>query len=298
MSDTYVRLTEVGARDGLQNEKAVITVEQRLTFLEHLVECGFPAIEVGACVSPKWVPQMAHSDELYQRLAKPEGIDFSLLTPNQKGFEAAVAVQCKEVSIFTAASESFVQKNINSTIEDSLARFADIAAQAKEMGIKVRGYVSTIVDCPYDGPTDPAKVAYVAKKLYDMGCYEVSLGDTIGTGTPTRISTLLEHCMDVIPVQALAGHYHDTYGMAIANIYASVEKGLRSFDASVAGLGGCPYAKGASGNVATEDVVYLLEGLGLETGINKEAMLRAGQYISQVLGRANQSRFVQAACGV
>lgn len=289
-----VKIVEVGARDGLQNEKSPIQFEQRLAFLKLLIASGFQSIEVGSCVSPRWVPQMARSAELYAALQPVEHIDLSLLVPNLKGFESAIEVGCKEISIFTAASESFAQKNINCSIAESFERFIPIMQAAKQQGIRVRGYVSCVVDCPYEGAIAPKKVAQVAKQLYDLGCYEISLGETIGTATPARVINMLQHCIDVVPVTALAGHFHDTYAMAIANIYASLNMGLRTFDASLTGLGGCPYAKGASGNVATEDVVYLLEQSGLSTGIDIAAMLQAGEYISTVLQRKNQSRYVNA----
>lgn len=293
MNET-VKIVEVGARDGLQNEKNPITLEQRYEFLTRLMATGIQSIEVGSCVSAKWVPQMAHSDELYARLPKPDDISLSLLTPNLKGFEAALQVNCREVAVFTAASESFTQKNINCSIQESLARFHDIMQQAKQHQMRVRGYVSCMVDCPYEGAIQPEKVAEVAKTLYDMGCYEVSLGETIGTATPLRVRAVWEACLKVLPHTVLAGHFHDTYGMAIANIYASVQHGIRIFDSSISGLGGCPYAKGAAGNVATEDIYYLLSQMGFETGIEVKRLMEAADYIAEVLKRPNPSKFAQA----
>ncbi|WP_353173512.1 hydroxymethylglutaryl-CoA lyase [Acinetobacter rudis] len=290
----FVKVVEVGARDGLQNEKSVIEFAQRLTFLNLLVDSGFQSIEVGSCVSPRWVPQMDKSAELYAALTKPEQISLSLLTPNLKGLEAAIAVGCKEVAVFTAASEAFTQKNINCSIQESFDRFQPMFELAKQHEIKIRGYVSCVVDCPYEGAVAAQKVASVAKQLLDLGCYEISLGETIGTASPIRVRKMLEQCIEVVPIEQLAGHFHDTYGMAIANIQESLNLGLRVFDSSIAGLGGCPYAKGASGNVATEDVVYLLEQSGFNTDIDVAAMLKAGAYITSVLQRENQSNFVKA----
>ena len=292
--NNFVKIVEVGARDGLQNEKSVIAFNQRLEFLNLLVRSGFKSIEVGSCVSPRWVPQMDNSTALYAVLEKPEQVSFSLLVPNMKGLEAAIEAGCKEVAIFTAASESFAQKNINCSIQESFERFKPMFEVAKQHGIQVRGYVSCVVDCPYEGAIAPEKAARVAKQLFDLGCYEISLGETIGTASPVRVRKMLQHCLEVLPVDRVAGHFHDTYGMAIANISESLEQGLRIFDSSIAGLGGCPYAKGASGNVATEDLVYLLEQSGFQTGIDLSAMLKAGHYITSVLQRENQSHFVKA----
>ncbi|MFW2174665.1 hydroxymethylglutaryl-CoA lyase [Acinetobacter guillouiae] len=293
MNDS-IKIVEVGARDGLQNEKSVIQFNQRLEFLNLLVRSGFKAIEVGSCVSPRWVPQMDRSADLYAALEKPEQVDFSLLVPNMQGLEAAIQVGCKEIAIFTAASESFVQKNINCSIQQSIQRFEPIFEMAKHHEIKVRGYVSCVVDCPYEGAIAPKKVASIAKQLFDFGCYEISLGETIGTASPIRVRKLLQHCLDVLPAGRVAGHFHDTYGMALANISESLNWGLRIFDSSIAGLGGCPYAKGASGNVSTEDVVYLLEQSGFKTGIDISEMLKASNYITTVLQRDNKSHFVKA----
>ncbi|WOE33336.1 MULTISPECIES: hydroxymethylglutaryl-CoA lyase [unclassified Acinetobacter] len=293
MSD-FVKIVEVGPRDGLQNEKQPLSLTQRRNLILDLIQAGLKNIEVGSCVSEKWVPQMANSDLLLQSLPKQPEIQFSLLTPNLKGFDAALAAGCREVAIFTAASEQFTQKNINCSIQESLAKFKDILQLAQQHQVKVRGYVSCVIDCPYAGAIAPHHVVKVTRALLDMGCYEVSLGDTIGTATPNRVQQLLTACQDEIDLNLLAGHFHNTYGMAIANIYQSLLQGIRSFDASIAGLGGCPYAKGASGNVATEDLYYLLSKLGFETGIQLDALMHASQNISQVLNRPNLSHYANA----
>ncbi len=290
----FVKIVEVGPRDGLQNEKTPLTLEQRKAFILDLMKTGLKSIEVGSCVSAKWVPQMAESDVLFAQLPKDPNIQFSLLTPNLKGFESARAVGCQEVAVFTAASESFTQKNINCSIDESLEKFSDVMAAAKTSNIKVRGYVSCMVDCPYEGAIDPQRVAKVSKRLLDMGCYEVSLGETIGTATPDRVKKVWDVCLAEMDSHVLAGHFHNTYGMAIANIYQSLTQGIRVFDSSIAGLGGCPYAKGASGNVATEDLYYLLSKMGFATGLDLDALMRASQNISQVLNRTNPSNYANA----
>jgi len=290
----FVKIVEVGPRDGLQNEKTPLTLEQRKAFILDLMKTGLKSIEVGSCVSAKWVPQMAESDVLFTQLPKDPNIQFSLLTPNLKGFESARAVGCQEVAVFTAASESFTQKNINCSIDESLEKFSDVMAAAKASNIKVRGYVSCMVDCPYEGAIDPQRVAKVSKRLLDMGCYEVSLGETIGTATPDRVKKVWDVCLAEMDSHVLAGHFHNTYGMAIANIYQSLTQGIRVFDSSIAGLGGCPYAKGASGNVATEDLYYLLSKMGFATGIHLDALMHASQNISQVLNRTNPSNYANA----
>ena len=290
----FLKIVEVGPRDGLQNEKTPLTLEQRKDFILDLMQTGLKSIEVGSCVSAKWVQQMAESDVLFAQLPQDSNIQFSLLTPNLKGFESALAVGCKEVAVFTAASESFTRKNINCSIDESFEKFADIMAAAKANNIKVRGYVSCMVDCPYEGAIDPKQVAKVSKRLLDMGCYEVSLGETIGTATPNRVKMVWDACLAELDSQVLAGHFHNTYGMAIANIYQSLNQNIRIFDSSIAGLGGCPYAKGASGNVATEDLYYLLSKMGFETGINLDALMHASQNISQVLKRNNPSNYANA----
>ncbi|RSE35150.1 hydroxymethylglutaryl-CoA lyase [Acinetobacter junii] len=290
MSD-YVKIVEVGPRDGLQNEKQALSIEQRLSFINDLIDAGLKSIEVGSCVSAKWVPQMAQSDELFKLLPQRDDLNLSLLTPNLKGFEAALAVGCKEVAVFTAASESFTRKNINCSIDESLERFSEIFQAAQANNVRVRGYVSCMVDCPYEGAIDPKQVVNVVKRLHDMGCYEISLGETIGTATPDRVQKVWQACLAELDSKILAGHFHNTYGMAIANIYQSLQQGIRVFDSSLAGLGGCPYAKGSSGNVATEDLYYLLSHIGYETGIHLEKLMLASQNINQTLNRNNLSNY-------
>jgi len=290
MSD-YVKIVEVGPRDGLQNEKQALSIEQRLNFINDLIDAGLKSIEVGSCVSAKWVPQMAQSDELFKLLPQRDDLNLSLLTPNLKGFEAALAVGCKEVAVFTAASESFTRKNINCSIDESLERFSEIFQAAQANNVRVRGYVSCMVDCPYEGAIDPKQVVNVVKRLHDMGCYEISLGETIGTATPDRVQKVWQACLAELDSKILAGHFHNTYGMAIANIYQSLQQGIRVFDSSLAGLGGCPYAKGSSGNVATEDLYYLLSHIGYETGIHLEKLMLASQNINQTLNRKNLSNY-------
>lgn len=290
MSD-YVKIVEVGPRDGLQNEKQALSIEQRLSFINDLIDAGLKSIEVGSCVSAKWVPQMAQSDELFKLLPQRNDLNLSLLTPNLKGFEAALAVGCKEVAVFTAASESFTRKNINCSVDESLERFSEIFKAAQANNVRVRGYVSCMVDCPYEGAIDPKQVVNVVKRLHDMGCYEISLGETIGTATPDRVQKVWQACLAELDSKILAGHFHNTYGMAIANIYQSLQQGIRVFDSSLAGLGGCPYAKGSSGNVATEDLYYLLSHIGYETGINLEKLMLASQNINQTLNRKNLSNY-------
>lgn len=290
----HVRLVDVGPRDGLQNEKQPISVADKVRLTDDLSAAGLSYIEVGSFVSPKWVPQMAGSAEVFAGIHKKPGVVYGALTPNLKGFEAAVQAGVKEVAVFAAASEAFSQKNINCSIAESLERFVPVMEAAKAHGISVRGYVSCVLGCPYEGEVAPEQVAAVARELLAMGCYEVSLGDTIGTGTAGKTRTLFEVVGRDIPREKLAGHFHDTYGQALANIYASLLEGIAVFDSSVAGLGGCPYARGATGNVATEDVVYLLQGLGIHTGIELDKLIEAGARICQVLGRDNGSRVARA----
>lgn len=280
-----VRIVEVGPRDGLQNEKGEVPTPVKLELIERLADCGLPAVEATAFVSPKWVPQMADHTEVLERIRRKPGVDYPVLTPNLKGFEQARAAGATEVAIFGAASEAFSKKNINCSITESLDRFRPVAEAARAANVRVRGYVSCVLGCPYEGEVEPEKVAKVAAALHEMGCYEVSLGDTIGVGTPGKTQAMIEACAKRVPIERLAGHYHDTYGQALANIYASLEMGIATIDASVAGLGGCPYAAGASGNVATEDVVYMLNGLGIDTGIDLERLVEVGQWICGVLGR-------------
>jgi hydroxymethylglutaryl-CoA lyase len=291
---TAVRLVEVGPRDGLQNEPREVPTAVKVELIERLADAGLPAVEATAFVSPKWVPQMADHTEVLERVRRKPGVDYPVLAPNLKGFEAARAAGATEVAIFGAASEAFSKKNINCSIAESLERFRPIAAEARKHGIRVRGYVSCVLGCPYEGEVAPARVAEVAAALYGMGCYEVSLGDTIGVGTPRKTQAMIEACAKRVPIDRLAGHYHDTYGQALANIYASLELGVRTFDASVAGLGGCPYAAGASGNVATEDVVYLLNGMKLQTGVDLAKLVGIGRWICGVLGREPSSKVNKA----
>ena len=280
-----VRIVEVGPRDGLQNEPREVPTSIKIELIERLADAGLPAVEATAFVSPKWVPQMADHTEVLERVRRKPNVDYPVLAPNLKGFESARAAGATEVAVFAAASEAFSKKNINCSIAESLERFRPVTEAAKAANIKVRGYVSCVLGCPYEGEIAPERVADVAKALYEMGCYEVSLGDTIGTGTPAKTKAMIQACAAQVPMEKLAGHYHDTYGQALANIYASLELGVGTFDASIAGLGGCPYAAGASGNVATEDVVYMLHGVGLRTGIDLERLVDIGQWISGVLKR-------------
>ncbi|MEM7359630.1 MAG: hydroxymethylglutaryl-CoA lyase [Pseudomonadota bacterium] len=289
-----VRLFEVGPRDGLQNEKGQLTVEDKVALVDQLSQTGLTAIEAGSFVSPKWVPQMANSDQVFQSINRQPGISYSALTPNLRGFEAALAAGVDEVAVFAAASESFSQKNINCSIAESLERFAPVMEAARHHNVPVRGYVSCVAGCPYEGEIAPEAVGDVAQQLSALGCYEISLGDTIGTGTPLVIQKMIEAVAKHTPASQLAMHCHDTYGQAIANIVTALECGITTIDSSVAGLGGCPYAKGASGNVASEDVVYLLQGLGIETGVDLDKLIAAGQFISTQLGRANQSKVANA----
>ncbi|WP_332874351.1 hydroxymethylglutaryl-CoA lyase [Bowmanella yangjiangensis] len=289
-----VRIVDVGPRDGLQNESASIALEDKIALVQNLASAGLGMIETGSFVSPKWVPQMADSGAVFSSISRKPGVVYSALTPNMQGFEAALAAGADEVAIFAAASESFSQKNINCSIEESLARFAPIMAAAKLKGIRVRGYVSCVLGCPYEGDISPQSVLAVSQKLLDMGCYEVSLGDTIGVGTPAKTAALLKLLLNHLPAEKLAVHFHDTYGQALANILMALQQGIAVIDSSVAGLGGCPYAKGASGNVASEDVVYMLHGMGIDTGINLDALVDAGHAIMQALGRENQSKVAKA----
>ena len=292
-----VCIYEVGPRDGLQNESTPVSTEDKIALVNRLVEAGINKIEVGSFVSPKWVPQMAASDEVFSGIQRKEGITYAALTPNIRGFEAALNSQVNEVAVFAAASESFSKKNINCSIEESFERFKPVLSAAQDKGIRVRGYISCVVACPYEGVIEPEAVASVAGQLIDMGCYEISLGDTIGAGTVASITAMLNEVKELVAVENLAIHCHDTYGQALANIYAAILSGVAVIDSSVAGLGGCPYAKGATGNVATEDVLYMLNGLNIETGVDLDAVIEAGNFISEVLGRRNQSKVANAMKG-
>ena len=285
-----VRIVEVGPRDGLQNEPRIIPIAVKLELIERLAATGLTSIEAGAFVSPRWVPQMADSAEVLQRLNRLPGVAYPVLVPNLRGLEAALAAGADEVAVFAAASEAFSQKNINCSIAESLERFAPVCAAAKARGVRVRGYVSCVLGCPYQGAVEPAAVAEVAAGLAALGCGEISLGDTIGTGTPGRARLMVEAVAVRVPLSRLALHFHDTYGQALANLHACLELGVATVDASVAGLGGCPYAKGASGNVATEDVVYLLNGLGIESGVDIRRLAETGAWISGLLDRGTGSK--------
>ncbi len=287
---TKVRLVEVGPRDGLQNEKQALSVADKVGLIERLAAAGLSNIEAGSFVSPKWVPQMAGSEEVFAQVQRLPGVRYSALTPNMKGLERALAAGAGEVAVFGAASETFSQKNINCSIADSLARFQPLIELAKAQDMPVRGYVSCVLGCPYEGEIAPNAVAAVADALHQMGCYEISLGDTIGVGTAGDTAAMIEAVAAQVPMDKLAVHCHDTYGQALTNIYAALQLGVAVIDSSVAGLGGCPYAKGASGNVATEDVLYLLQGLGIETGVDMEKLLDAAEYICARLGRPSQSK--------
>ena len=288
-----VRIVEVGPRDGLQNEKTPVTVETKVEFINMLTDAGLQSIEAGAFVSPKWVPQMADTDRVFAAIRKKQDVSYPVLVPNEKGMESALAAGVKEIAVFAAASESFSQKNINCSIAQSLERFASVLTLAKENNIKVRGYVSCVLGCPYEGEVKPQAVVDVAKNLYTMGCYEISLGDTIGVGTPVKTSTLLKVVKNEIPVAALAVHFHDTYGQALANILIALSEGIDVIDSAAGGLGGCPYARGATGNVATEDVLYMLNGMGIETGVDLAKVAAAGRFIASAVGRPLMSKVGQ-----
>ncbi len=290
----HVNIIEVGPRDGLQNEKQTIDVATKVTLIEQLADAGLKTVEAGAFVSPKWVPQMAASDEVLASIKRKPGVSYPVLTPNMKGYEGARAGKADTIAIFAAASESFSAKNINATIEESLERFKPVVEAAKADGVRVRGYVSCVLGCPYEGNIPVKDVVRVAKALHRMGCYEISLGDTIGAGTPGEARAMIRAVAGEVPITALAGHFHDTYGQALSNIYASLEEGVRTFDSSVSGLGGCPYAPGASGNVATEDVVYMLHGSGYETGADLDALVVTSVWISERLGRRPASKVTRA----
>ncbi len=289
-----VRLVEVGPRDGLQNEKALVPTDAKVALIDALTAAGFPAIEATAFVSRKWVPQMADAADVMTRIRRKPGVRYPVLTPNLQGFESALAARADEVAVFVAASETFSRKNINCGIEESLERARPVFAAAAAHGVRVRGYISCCLGCPYEGDVDPRSVVQVAERLATMGAYEVAISDTIGVGTAGKTADLIALVAERVPVGALACHLHDTYGQALTNVYAAMEMGVATFDCSVAGLGGCPYAKGATGNVASEDVVYLMNGLGIETGVDLDALRAAGEAISKVLGRPPVSRVARA----
>jgi hydroxymethylglutaryl-CoA lyase len=285
-----VKLVEVGPRDGLQNEKTLLSTEIKVDFINQLSQTGLSAIEVTSFVSAKWIPQLADHAAVFQQIQQHEGISYPVLVPNLQGLEKAIAVGVKEIAVFTTPSQQFSLKNTNKSVEDSLQTIADIMQLAKQHQIMVRGYLSCVLGCPYGGIIQPKKVVELAKKLLQLGCYEISLGDTIGVGTPTAVKQLIELLAKEIPLRKLAVHFHDTYGQALANIYAALESGIRVIDSSVAGLGGCPYAKGASGNVATEDVVYMLNGMGIHTGVDLIKLVKVGHFISSQLNKPSQSK--------
>lgn len=287
--NNQVNIVEVGPRDGLQNEKQSISVETKVELIHRLAEAGVSTIESGSFVSPKWVPQMAASDEVFKQINRKPGVKYTALAPNMRGLKSAIEVNVEEVAIFAAATEAFSQKNINCSVAESIERFKPMMELAKQNGISVRGYVSCIAACPYQGKVSHKEVIDVTRMLLELGCYEVSLGDTTGVGTAAEIKALLSEMQKEFKTEDLALHFHDTYGQAVANTYAGLELGFRTFDASVAGLGGCPYAKGATGNVATEDIVYLMHGAGMETGIDLQKLAEAGAYISDALNRPTQS---------
>ncbi|KAG2234396.1 hypothetical protein INT48_003623 [Thamnidium elegans] len=289
-SKDFVKLVEVGPRDGLQNEKTLVPAKVKIELIERLANNGLSVVETTSFVSPKWVPQMGDNKEVLTSIKKKPGVFYPVLTPNMKGLEGAIAAGAEEVALFTAVTESFNLKNTNCSTEESLARAKQVLQKALDQKLRVRGYLSCVLGCPYEGSVNPEKVAEMAKELYDAGCYEISLGDTIGVGTAGSMATMLEHVLKVVPADAIAVHCHDTYGQALANILKALEYGIRVVDSSVAGLGGCPYAPGAKGNVATEDVVYMLHGMGLKTGVDLEALVETGQWISEQINRPTSSR--------
>lgn len=293
-SPDRVRIVEVGPRDGLQNEARIVPARVKIELIERLAEAGLTNIEATAFVSPRWVPQMADHAEVLRGIRRQAGVTYSALTPNLKGFETALAAGVSEVAVFAAASETFSQKNINCSVAESLHRFLPVLEAAKANGVRVRGYVSCALGCPYEGEVQPSAVSEVARRLFESGCYEISLGDTVGVGTPKQTTAMLRAVSAAVPVSHLAGHFHDTYGQALANIYASLELGVRVFDAAVAGLGGCPYAPGALGNVATEDLLYMLNGMGFDTGVDMKKLIAAGTFICAELGITTHSRAARA----
>ncbi len=294
MQDDKVSLVEMGPRDGLQNEASPLALNQRLELIQRLADSGLQRIEVGAFVSAKKVPQMADSAALFQALPRKGPTRYGALVPNLQGLQAAIAARADEIGLFTACSDGFTRANIGISVEESLVRFAPLVQEARRLGIKVRGYLSTVIACPFDGPTRPKRVAAMAEQLLDLGCHEISLGDTIGVGTPGTVVPMLDAVLHELPAGRLAVHFHDTYGQGLANLLPVLERGIRTIDCSVAGLGGCPYAPGASGNVATEEVVYLLHGLGMMTGVDLDKLAATGQWVSEQLGRPNGSRVGQA----
>ena len=289
-----VRIVEVGPRDGLQNEKTIIATRDKVELIDRLSRTGLRTIEATSFVSPKWVPQLADAAEVFSAIVRKPGIAYPVLVPNEQGYDRARAAGAQEVAVFTAASEAFNRKNINAGIDESIERFRPVLERARVDGIQVRGYVSTVLGCPYQGEVPVADVVRVARRLHDLGCYEISLGDTIGVGTPRKARAMLKAVASEVPMPALAVHFHDTYGQALANLLACLEEGVAVVDAAVSGTGGCPYAKGASGNVASEDVVYMLQGLGIETGIDLAALSDTGRWLAALLGRETSSKVTRA----
>ncbi len=292
-----VRMVEVGPRDGLQNEKQPVPVAVKVELINRLADAGLPVVESGSFVSPKWVPQMAATDEVLAGIKRKSGVSYPVLVPNLKGFEGALEAGVEEIAVFAAASESFSQKNINCSIDESIERFIPVIEAAQQADMRVRGYVSCVLGCPYEGEIQPSAVREVARRLFELGCYEISLGDTIGVGTPLKAQRMIQTVSEAVSIDRLAAHFHDTYGQALANLHAVLELGVATIDSSVSGLGGCPYAKGATGNVATEDVVYMLNGMGIETGVDLSALIAAGSFIDGVLGRSTASRVARALAG-
>ncbi len=289
-----VKIVEVGPRDGLQNEAQNVPVEVKVKMVEKLVNAGLTSIEAGAFVSPKWVPQMASSGEVFAQINKSANISYPMLVPNMRGLESAIEYGVEEIALFAAATETFSQKNTNCSIDESIQRFTDVVRKAQQHNMRIRGYISCALGCPYEGEVDLDVVADLTKRLHDIGCYEISVADTIGVGTANKAQVLLERLASELPVEQLAAHFHDTYGQALANIHAVLQVGVSVIDSSVAGLGGCPYAKGATGNVATEDVVYMLDGMGIATGVDMDKLLEAGVYINSFLDRQPVSRAANA----
>jgi hydroxymethylglutaryl-CoA lyase len=289
-----VRIVEVGPRDGLQNEALNVPTAVKIELIDRLTDAGLPVIEATAFVSPKWVPQMADAAAVMAGIRRKPGVGYPVLVPNRKGLDAALAAGCDEVVVFGAATESFSRRNTNCSIAEGLARFSEVCAEAIARGLRVRGDISVCLGCPYEGEVKPAQVTRVARELFAMGCYEITIADTIGMGTPGKTRAVIEDVAKVVPVEKLAGHFHDTYGQALANTLAALESGVANFDSSVAGLGGCPYAKGATGNVATEDLLYMLDGMGITTGVDMQKLIAAGTYICAALGRPTQSRVARA----
>ena len=297
MSDRFpkkVKMVEVGPRDGLQNEKDFVPIDVKVDLINRLTDAGFTNIESASFVSPRWIAQMAGSDEVMREIKRLPGVIYSALTPNLQGYEAALAAKAGEVVIFSAASEAFAQKNINCSIQESIQRFIPVVQSAKRDGLLVRASISCSLGCPYQGPIEPYQVVNVVQQMLDLGCDEIDIADTIGVGTANQVKRVYEAVFQIAPSKIFSGHFHDTYGQALTNIYAALEMGVAIFHASVAGLGGCPYAKGATGNVATEDVLYLLHGLGIETGIHLGDVVKIGEFISTAIGKPNQSRVGKA----